>query len=272
MIQGLNLLCNVGPVELDRSPFLELAFRRRAAVSRAVVTIPDPFGTVRGALAVGQSVRIRFSYRGQPGMQTDWEGTIEAIDQPSATAEDEDAITVKAVGLEKKLTTTPVTESFYNEPAKDVARRLLERTGLPVASVDIPADILPYQIFSGVSVARCLRQIEATLTRHFGRDMTKHAVWLSQDGLHWSPDDEPGDTCTIATAENLLTHTPPVAEGGRGVVTAMLLPGLTHSMKVHIRDSRRGVDATVRAEEVLHTFQARSNSTTVTYGKSEGWL
>lgn len=272
MIQGLNILCNVGPVEIDRAPFIELSFRRRAAVSRAVVTIPDPFGEVRGALVVEQPVTIRFSYRGQPGLKTEWEGTIEAIDQPYATAADEDAVLVKAVGLEKKLTTTLVTESFYNEPAKEVARRLLERTGLAVVDVNIPADILPHQVFSGVSVARCLRQIEATLTRSYGRDMTKHAVWLSKDGLRWSPEDEAGDTYTIATVENLLTHTPPVVEGGRGVITSMLLPGLTHSMKVHIRDTRRSIDKTVRAEEVIHTFQARSNYTTVTYGKNEGWL
>ena len=34
MIEGLNIRCNVGPVEVLRSPFMELVFRRRAVVSR----------------------------------------------------------------------------------------------------------------------------------------------------------------------------------------------------------------------------------------------
>ena len=42
MIEGLNVRCNVGPVEVLRSPFMELVFRRRAVVSRATVVIPDP--------------------------------------------------------------------------------------------------------------------------------------------------------------------------------------------------------------------------------------
>ena len=29
MIEGLNVRCNVGPLEVLRSPFLELVFRRR---------------------------------------------------------------------------------------------------------------------------------------------------------------------------------------------------------------------------------------------------
>lgn len=272
MIEGLNIRCNVGPVEVLRSPFMELVFRRRAVVSRATVVIPDPEGEVRAALAVGQTVTVRWGYRGEAGYWQEWEGTVENIDQPRATSASADAVTVSAVGLEKALATTMVTESFYREPADVVARRLLARTGLAVGTVDVPGDVLPYQVFSGVSVARAVKQLSHTLERSFGHDMSRHALWLGASGLTWSAGDEPGDVYSVATAENLIAHTPPQTPDGVGVVVSVLLPGLTHSRLVHIRDTRRGVDATVRALDVVHTLQDGGNSTAISYGKDTGWL
>ena len=133
MIEGLNIRCNVGPVEILRSPFLELVFRRCAVLSRATVVVPDPEGEVRSRLAVGQAVAVRWGYRGEAGMWQEWEGTVEGIDQPRRDADGADAVVVRAVGLEKALTTTMVTESFYREPADVVARRAKCGHGLPWA-------------------------------------------------------------------------------------------------------------------------------------------
>ena len=125
MIEGLNIRCNVGPVEILRSPFLELVFRRCAVLSRATVVVPDPEGEVRSRLAVGQAVAVRWGYRGEAGMWQEWEGTVEGIDQPRRDADGADAVVVRAVGLEKALTTTMVTESFYREPAEPSVFRVL---------------------------------------------------------------------------------------------------------------------------------------------------
>ena len=76
MIEGLNIRCNVGPVEILRSPFLELVFRRCAVLSRATVHVPDPEGEVRSRLAVGQAVAVRWGYRGEAGMWQEWEGPV----------------------------------------------------------------------------------------------------------------------------------------------------------------------------------------------------
>lgn len=271
MIEGLNIRCDVGPVQVLRSPFIELVFRRRAVVSRATVVIPDPEGAVRAALAVGQAVAVRWGYRGEAGFWQEWEGTVDGIDQPRAKSAGADAVTVQAVGLEKALATTTVTESFYREPADVVARRLLARTGLAVGAVGVPGDVLPYQVFSGVSVARAVKQLSNTLERSFGHDMSRHALWLGASGLTWSAADEPGAVYSVATAENLLAHTPPLTPDGVGVVLSVPLPGLTHSRRVHIRDARRGVDATVRALDVVHTLQEGGNSTAISYGKDVGW-
>lgn len=59
--------------------------------------------------------------------------------------------------------------------------------------------------------------------------------------------------------------------GGIGVVTSVVLPGLTHSRLVHVYDSRRGIDAVYRALSVIHTLEDAGNTTQVTYGTDEGW-
>jgi hypothetical protein len=269
-IQGLNVRCNVGPVELLRSPRIELAYKRRAVVTRALVQIPDPEGKARTALAVDQAMKVRFGYRaGASSLWHEWQGTVESIDQPDSAASD--ALIVRGVGLEKKLTTTVITESFYRETAHAVAKRLLSRTGLPVGTVDIPGDMLPHQVFSRVSVARAIKQLECTLRRAYGHDLSRHAVWLGASGLTWSDGPEPGEVYVIETAQNLIDHTPPVKPGEMGSIVSVPLPGLTASRMIRIRDTRRDISRQERAEEVVHVLGAGGNSTTVLYGKQAGW-
>lgn len=269
MIEGLNIRCNVGPFEVLRSPHLQLTYRRRAVVSRASIHMQDADGQIRAGLAVGQAVRLRFGYRGAGGLWHDWQGRVARITQ--APQAGQDTVAVEAVGREQALLDTLVTESFYGEPASVVARRLLSRTALPVAAVDIPDVILPHQVFSRVSVARAIKQLDVSIVRAFGHDLSRHALWLSEDGWRWSAGDEPGDTYLIESAANLLEHEPPESEGGMGKVTAALLPSLTHSRMVRIRDARRQCSVTMRAQEVLHDLSAGANITTVLYGADEGW-
>lgn len=272
MIAGFNVRCNVGPVEVLRTPFMEFVYKRRAVLTRSTIEIPDPEGTVRKALARGDAMHLRFGYRGETTLWHEWKGTIEAIDQPERQSSGRDAVIVQGIGQEKALSTTIVTESFTAEAASAVAARLLAKTGLAVAGVDIPGDVLPHQVFSGVTVARAVKQLEITLSRQFGHDLKKHAVWLGRDGLRWSAGDEPGDVYVIETAQNLLDHIPPVRPGEMGVVLSVPLPGLIHSMKVRIRDVRRDIVALARAEEVRHVIsESRGNSTAVLYGKEAGW-
>lgn len=269
MIEGLNVRCNVGPFEVLRSPHLQLIYRRRAVVSRASIHMQDGDGQIRAGLAVGQAVRLRFGYRGPDSAASlwhDWQGRIARITQAG-----QDTVAMEAVGREQALLDTRITESFYGEPAAVVARRLLQRTGLPVAAVDIPDVVLPHQVFSQTTVARAIKQLDITLARAFGHDLLRHALWLSKDGWRWSAGGEPGDTYLIESAANLLEHEPPETEGGMGRITAALLPGLTHSRTLRIRDARRGFSEAARAQEVLHDLSAGANITTVLYGADEGW-
>lgn len=112
MIEGINIRCNVGGVEVLRSPRIVLTLRRRAVVSTCEVDIPDADGHVQASLAKKQAVRVRFGHRGEGGTWHDWSGTVKDF-QPAGP----DTIRVQAVGLEQALIDTTVTEAMHGEPA-----------------------------------------------------------------------------------------------------------------------------------------------------------
>lgn len=264
MIEGINIRCNVGGVEVLRSPRIVLSLRRRAVVSTCEVDIPDADASVQAALAQKQAVKVRFGHRGEGGTWHEWAGTVKDF-QPAGP----DAVRVFAVGLEQALIDTTVTEAMHGEPADVVARRILASTGLPVAGISIPAETFPHIVFSRVTVARAIKQLASSLERSWGHDLSKHAVWLGAAGLYWSDGDEPGDVFVVETAANLITNSPNPA--GMSYAVSTILPGLTASRRVRIRDSRRGFSGLVRAEEVIHTLGADGNTTTIGYGYDGGW-
>ena len=208
-------------------------------------------------------MRIRFGHRGEGGTWQDWSGTVSDFQMAG-----EDAVRVVAVGREQALLDARVTEAMHGEPADVVARRLLASTGLPVADIAIPSEVLPHIVFSGVTVAMAVKQLAWTLETSFGHDMSKHAVWLGESGLYWSDGDEPGDIPIIESAENSISHSP--NPSGMSEVVATVIPGLTHSRIARIRDSRRQFSELVRAQEVIHSL-SEHDTTTIRYGSDEGW-
>lgn len=263
MIEGFNVRCTVGGLEVLRSPRIVLSLRRRAVVSRCELDIPDTDGSVQAALAKKQPVRIRFGHRGDGGTWHDWSGTVSDFRMSGG-----DVVRVVAVGKEQALLDIKVTEAMHGEPADVVARRLLASTGLPVADIAIPSEVLPHIVFSGVSVAMAVKQLASTLEASFGHDMSKHAVWLGESGLYWSDGDEPGDIPVIESTENLISHSP--NPSGMSEAVATVIPGLTHSRIVRIRDSRRQFSELVRAQEVIHSL-GEHDTTMIRYGSDEGW-
>ena len=98
MIEGFNIRCTVGGLEVLRSPRIVLALRRRAIVSRCELDVPDTDGSVQAVLAKKQPVRIRFGHRGEGGTWHDWSGTVSDFQMAG-----EDAVRVVAVGREQAL-------------------------------------------------------------------------------------------------------------------------------------------------------------------------
>lgn len=264
MIEGINIRCNVGPFEILRSPSIVLTLRRCAVVSVCEIDVPDPDGSVQTGLAKEQPVRVRFGHRGESGQWTDWQGKISDFTASG------DAMRVVAVGREQALLDVKITEAMHNEPCDVVARRVLEKSGLAIAQIDVPVETLPHIVFSNVTPARAIRQLSDSLTRSFGHDLSGHAVWLGEAGLYWSAGNEPGDVPVIETAHNLISCSPNPA--GMSRVIATLLPGFGQSRLVRIRDIRRGYSELVRAEEVVHKLGASGNTTEIGYGVNTGWF
>ena len=156
MIEGLNIRCTVGNVEILRSPRIVLTLRRRAVVSVCEIDIPDADRSVQASLAQKQAVSVRFGHRGEGGTWHEWRGTVRDF-QPCGL----DTVRVFAVGLEQSLIDTKVTAAMHGEPADVVARRLLAATGLPVAEIRVPAETFPHIVFSHVTVARAIKQLTA---------------------------------------------------------------------------------------------------------------
>lgn len=163
MIEGINIRCTVGNFGVLRSPRIVLTLRRRAVLTHCEVDIPDADGAIQAGLAKKQTVRVRFGHRGDGGTWHDWSGTIKDI-QPAGT----DAIRFFAVGMEQALIDTTVTEAMHGEPADVVARRLFAATGLPVAGIRVPAETFPHIVFSGVTVARAIKQLAVSLLNEAG--------------------------------------------------------------------------------------------------------
>lgn len=268
-IEGLCIRVSIGGLEFQRTPRIVLTYRRRTVLSTCEIDIPDPEGELLEQVGKDQPVNVQFWYRGGDGLRQHWQGTVEGKTVMN------DTIRVRCVGLEKKLLTTTVTEAMHGEPARVVAARLLAATGLPVAKVNVPGDVLPHIVFSGVTVARAIRQLADSLERSFGHNLAKHAVWLGESGLYWSDGDEPlreGGTPLIASCETLLTHSPNADPAGLSEVVSILYPGIRDSQQIRIKDARRGTDASARAEEVIHQIEeARGNTTTIRYGANYGW-
>lgn len=75
----------------------------------------------------------------------------------------------------------------------------------------------------------------------------------------------------METAKNLISHRPPQREGEMGEIETVLLPGLTHSRLIKIRDSVRDIVKTVRVQEAEHRLLQGKNRTIIRYGKDQGW-
>lgn len=266
MIEGISVRAKIGKYEILRSSRIVIESRRRQIVGRASLEIPDPAGEIRQGIQAGQQVQIIMRYRSQNALEQTWQGTVFSVQT------DSDNLTVVARGLEQSLLDTFITEAFYNEPANLVAERLLQKTGLAVGTVDMGDYILPHQVFSRCSVAQAIKQLSQTISQSYRVDMTKHALWLDgSQTWQFADGNEAGKVFVIETAQNLISHKPPQKEGEMGELETVLLPGLTHSRTIKIRDSIRDIVMEVRAQEVEHSMQSGKNRTYVRYGKDEVW-
>ena len=215
-----------------------------------VLTVKVPLAPVEK----GAAVILKYGYTDM----AEWRGTATNI------AKGGDLMTVTAAGTnELKLVETLYRESFIDETAEAIVRSALSTTGLSIAGIEAPGLQVARYTADNIPVWQAVRQVEESLRRGFG--LTGYALWLGVDGLRWTTGDEPGDSPEVTTGVNLIDHAP--CNTGLSLVTAFLLPGMTHSQRFSIKDTRRDIEGTFRAEMVRHELKDVHGRTLLFYRK-----
>jgi hypothetical protein len=263
MIFGIRLYIEIGGNVIARCPRLEILSVRHRPLDMARVHVPDPEGEAKDLFAHGDPVRIEYGYRG--GESAVWQGTLRALERVSR-----DQVCLTADSLALPLATSFVAECYTDDSSLSIARHILGHAGLPLGRVDIPDEIISRLPVSTLSIWQAIRQLLHSLHRAYGHNMRRTALWLGADGLNLGDFDEPGDLPVIATGENLIRHLPAHAKSALHMVETALLPGLSHSRRFRLVDSRLGVDQAFRALDVLHAVTPERIKTNIRYGREHG--
>jgi hypothetical protein len=263
MITGIRTNITIGNFEFNRAPRLWIEGQRHTCLARAGVTLPDPTGELLDAINVGtDQITIRYGYRDQD--PAEWTGTV-VWTKPGTL----DQIEVGAVGKSKALAETRITQSWMNESPEAIIRYAAGRAGVSVGRLDSPGVIIPRFIASDKTPWDIALMCNQTVQRSYGRDMSKWAFYLADDGVHWGDHDLDGDTPVIATAEGLIAHRPAGDKAALSQVETFLQPGFRHSRVFRLRDVRRGIDADYRTLKVRHEINDTAR-TFIWYGEEHG--
>jgi len=263
MITGIRLHVEIGDAIIQRCPRLQINSVRHRPLDVAVVDIPDARAEAAQIFFPGDPVRIEYGYRG--GESAVWEGTLRGIKRISR-----DQVSLLVDGKALPLTTTFVRECYADESSVAIASHLLGHTGLPVARIDIPNEVVSRFPVSDIPVWQAVRQLLQTLRQAYGHDMDRAALWLGATGLNLGDFDEAGNVPVIATGENLIRHLPAQASHSHHLVESALLPGMAHSRLFRLIDMRLGVDDTLRALSVRHEVTPDEITTKIQFGRERG--
>jgi hypothetical protein len=265
-ISGIRTHITIGKMQVLRCPRCVIRSVRHRPLSTADITLPDAAGELYRGLMRGDAVQIQLGYRGQ--QSAIWNGTVQYLGQ----MRNKDQIVVRAVDTALPLTTTRLTQVWENETPEAIVAYIIGQAGLSVGRIDSIGTVLPKVIASDIPVWQLVRQIAVSCQSSLGLDMSSRACWLGADGVNWGDFDEPGNNPVIATGAGLLAHEPAIGSHGRGVVACLLQPGLLHSCRFGLKDLRRGIDKSCRAQEVEHIIEPGKARTYLRYGAEYAWV
>lgn len=265
-ISGIRTHMTIGDLQVLRCPRLVIQSVRHRPLSRATITLPDPAGELYRAIATGDAVTIKLGYRDQT--PATWTGSVRSWGRGAT----KDQIEIRVADTALPLVETRLTQAWENETAEAIIAYAIRQTGLAVGTISATGMVLPKVIASDVPVWQLVRQIAASCQRAFALDMSHWALWHGANGVNWGDFDEPGTVPVIATSAGLISHAPPLGDVWQGSVESLLQPGLMHSRQVAIKDQRRGIDASYRALDVIHTIEPTKARTRIYYGDENAWI
>ncbi len=264
-LSGLQTLVQIGLVETDRAPRIEIVSERHSPLSRASVDLPDPKGELVQAIQTGQSVSIVSGYRNSTA--GNWNGTVSAVE----SGQQKDQIRIHCVCSAFPLVRVAICQTWEWETPEAVLSWAVQQTGLSVDRIDSTGVQLRHIAASTLPVWQLAVQVAQSVQRAVGMDMSRWALWLGAEGVNWGDFDEPGDVPEISTGAGLIRHNLYTGQRhGLGKVETFLLPDLMHSRLFRIVDSRRGIDAERRALRVEHAITPYSARTFLWYGAEYG--
>ena len=258
-LSGIYLEITIDGQRVPRCPECVIELSRRLALTRAQLTLPDPDGSVWRFLRVGQKVEIRYSYRGALSVG-EFAGTVGHY-EPSVCQRDQ--VVVRADGPERPLLSVRMKESWMDEPATVLARRILAASGLPVGFIALPDVVIPRMSVCRVNLREAICQLVNSIETGFGQNLSGHSLRL-EDGK-WVLDEKtlPGNKLVVATGSGLIRH----RRSGFGMeVETWLSPFVKPMMAFNLEDQRRGISGEMKADSVIHRIMPKSVRTFLTYG------
>lgn len=259
VLSGIHLEISLAGRRVNRCPECIITSSRRAVLTNGRITIPDPTGDVQRGLAHGQSLSILFGHRDQ--QPEVFSGTVSRW-HPSPTARDQ--VVVHAMGPEKPLFFTRMTESWFEEPAPILARRILAASGLPVGRVDLPEEVIPRMTVSGWPLRDAVMALMKTLEDGFAHKLSHYSLRMEGGALVLDGNAVDGLKPIIATGAGIIRNN--TGKGSLNEVETYLTPYMRAGMQFTLGDIRKGVEGVLMADAVTHAIRPKAVRTFIYYG------
>ena len=260
-IFGIKINICIGSLKVNRCPECIILSSKRAALTNARLTIPDPRAEVEKLLKPGTPVSVSYGYRGEiPG---EFRGTITGWRPSEETA---DQTVVYAAGPELPALTNTIVESWYEEPARVLAKRILQASGLKTGNIDIPDHIIPRMTLSGTSTRQGIIKLMHSLEKGFGMDLSNYMLRMENGALTLNNKAPEKPEAWIATGKGLITNKTFNNKTFAKEVETFLKPGMRAGKTFYLKDIKRGINSDFSADEVVHSIRPKEIRTFIKYG------
>jgi len=168
------------------------------------------------------------------------------------------------MGPEKPLFFTRMTESWFEEPAPILARRILAASGLSVGRVDLPEEVIPRMTVSGWPLRNAVMALMKTLEDGFAHKLSHYSLRMESGTLFLDGKAVDGLQPIIATGAGIIRNN--TGKGIQNGIETYLIPYMRAGMQFTLDDTRKGVEGVFMADVVIHAIRPKAVRTFIYYG------